>query len=96
MWNILVVAETHPLDRARARIDRATAHLAELDQQLFEWIHAPIVDTKLTEGVFFIEWTAVVAPPPPQIQVLAVEVVDHVRAALEYVAWELAVKHHWG
>ncbi|MGH9408745.1 MAG: hypothetical protein ACRD1V_04760 [Vicinamibacterales bacterium] len=81
----------HPLDGAFLRFNRADTHLAECSHLLKSWENACVDKIGCdSEGEYrFIGgWPDI----PPLLSVLAGEVVYNLRAALDYLIYELAIK----
>jgi len=77
----------HPLDDAFARKDRAKEHLTEL-QRLCGELERRWTEAATTPQGFVVK---AAKPIPVRIRVIAGEIIEHLRAALEYLAYALAV-----
>lgn len=85
---------THPLDGARLRVDRAREHLSELDAEINGFLETKpyVIDTKtdLKNGKHVLR--AIFKPtaqPPPRIGLLVGDAVHSLRAALDYIIYEV-------
>jgi hypothetical protein len=77
----------HPLDDAIARKERARGHLDELRRLCGDFERRETEAATSAAG-----FTITVAKPIPElIRVIAGEIVEHLRATLEYLAYRLAV-----
>ena len=87
---------THPLDGAYVRLDRAGKHLAELKETIGRFfddeheIAAQSVHFNPKPGPPVI-YTRPESPIPQIVPVLVGEIVYHLRAALDYIVYELAI-----
>jgi hypothetical protein len=85
----------HPLDDARLKVERAKRHLAEAKAEV-----ACYLDTKPYEfptehqgGVFTARPAVIKQQPPDNLRLVLGDVIGNLRPILDYVAWELVVKH---
>jgi hypothetical protein len=88
---------THPLDEARAKLDRVFVHLKELDHEVGTFANAhpynSVLDFDSEAPNIVIRAKAAVPdePVPLLVGVIVGDVLNNLRSALEYVAWQLAI-----
>jgi hypothetical protein len=83
----------HPLDGARLKVVRAQEHLKSLYDEIERYINTKPYDVPVKrEGDFVSAEGAITAEPPARLSCLVGDCVTNLRAALDYVAWELVVK----
>ncbi len=82
------------LDGARAKVERAREHIAELDKLAAEYVDesgsVEFYTTKLADG-----WTAgrvrTNAPPPQRLALVCGDAVHNLRTALDYLVWQIGI-----
>src|SRR5688572_25155006 len=86
----------HPLDGARLKIIRAQEHLDSLKTHILMYLHElpyefrPEKYGDLQEPIFM---PIITTQPPVRLGTVIGDCVNNARAALDYVAWELATKY---
>jgi hypothetical protein len=87
----------HPLDGSRARIERAGDHLEELDTTLARFVKEGSFIFRTEQDAETGEYVLRVysqrqppVPPPPKASAIVGDVLYNLRAALDYVVWQLA------
>jgi len=84
---------THPLDGARLKVVRAQEHLKSFNEDAWRYIgtEPSKVVPKLEGDCVGIEGV-ITAEPPPALACVVGDFVTNLRASLDYIAWELAMK----
>jgi hypothetical protein len=88
---------THPLDEARAKVARAFRHLEELNNEVHAFADAHpysgVLDFDSEAPKIVIRAKAAVPdePVPLVVGVIVGDVLNNLRSALEYLAWQLAI-----
>ena len=85
------IPPSHPLYGARLKCGRAKTHIGALKRSITRFQRDPLRTFSYQNANFqYIGWP----PPAPSIWSLIVsDVASNLRAALDYVAWQLATKH---
>lgn len=84
----------HPLDGARLKIVRAQEHLNALKAQIGRYIEGkPYALVVEKDGAMWTGRCVVRMEPPPRFSSIVGDCVTNARAALDYIAWQLASKY---
>jgi hypothetical protein len=84
---------SHPLDGARLKVVRAQKHLKALYHEIERYIDAEPYDVPVTQiGNLVSAEGVITAEPPPDLACIVGDCVTNLRAALDYVAWELVAR----
>lgn len=84
----------HPLDGARLKVVRAQEHLDAVKYEISMYIHTkPYTVVIEKDGDMWMGRPIVRIEPPPRISTIVGDCVTNARAALDYIAWQLAVRY---
>jgi hypothetical protein len=86
----------HPLDGARLKVVRAKKHLTTLKREITRYLNSKPYDFNVDRKGQTITVTRAIinVEPPSALSCILGDCVGNLRAALDYIAWQLAVKHH--
>lgn len=93
---------THPLDGARLKVVRAQQHLDALKDKIRAYLesnpyHVPAIQHRMdyaAQGVEFAVSKPIVGKEPPvDLSCVIGDCVTNLRASLDYVAWQIAMRH---
>jgi hypothetical protein len=83
----------HPLDGARLKIVRAHKHLKSLDDEIERYLKTKPYDIVVKrEGNLTIAEGVVTVEPPDSTSCIVGDCITNLRAALDYIAWEIVSK----
>lgn len=84
---------THPLDGARLKVVRAKEHLKSFNEEAWRYVNTdPCKVVSKVEGDIVSVEGIVTSQPPPTLACIVGDLVTNCRAALDYIAWELAMR----
>ena len=87
----------HPLDGARLKIVRAKQHLESFNEEAFRYVNTkPCKVVSKIEGDYVGIEGVVTSQPPPAFACIVGDFVTNLRAALDYIAWEIAMRRGCG
>src|SRR2546423_7008713 len=87
------MSNPHPLHGARLKVVRAEEHLKSFNEIGRRYIDTEPYEVVLKrDGDYITVEGIVTAEPPPALACVVGEFVTNLRAALDYIAWELAMK----
>lgn len=85
---------SHPLDGARLKIIRAQEHLDSLCEEIRGYLHQhPYEIVTEKESDLTVGKAIITARPPLRLSAIVGDCVANARAALDYIAWELAARY---
>jgi hypothetical protein len=87
----------HPLDDARAKLDRARQHFTNLKRQATKLGRDPdrhriLVDYDPDEGRYVV-YSKLSPDPLPNLSLVLGDLIHNARGALDFTTWQLAIKH---
>jgi len=87
------MSSPHPLDGALLKVIRADQHLKAFEVECGRYIQTkPYKVVSNFEGDVISVEGVITAEPPPSLACIVGDFVTNLRAALDYIAWELAMK----